>query len=104
LNILSVEKYYNKLKCNFNKGEYLDIIEKGRCIEEQILQKMNLNKIAQYKLFDQFKNGNIKIFNELQKKESSLNDFVGLSSFILKISGIWENDIYYGLTFKFMKV
>jgi hypothetical protein len=100
LNIISVEKYYNKLKCNFNKNEHMTIIEKCKEIEEGILKKMNLNKMAQYKVFEQFKNGNIKIFNECLSNDSNL--FKGNCSFVLKISGIWENDMYYGLTFKFL--
>jgi hypothetical protein len=101
LNIVSVEKYYNKLKCNFNKNEHIAIIEKCKQMEEGILKKMNVNKIAQYKIFEQFKNGNIKIFNE-NVSTNPPTKYVGPCSFILKISGIWENDVYYGLTFKFL--
>jgi hypothetical protein len=39
LNILSVEKYYNKWKCNFHKNEHMDIMEKGRQMEENLLKK-----------------------------------------------------------------
>jgi len=109
LNITSMEKYYNKLKCNFNKNEHIDIIEKCKEIEEGILKKMSLNKIAQYKIFEQFKNGNVKIFNEFLSNDlngsncsNCSNFFKGNCSFVLKISGIWENDMYYGLTFKFL--
>jgi hypothetical protein len=100
LNIFSAEKYYNKLKLHFNKNEHMNIIEKCKEIEENILNKMSLNKIAQYKVFEQFKNGNIKIFNECLSND--LNFFIGNCSFVLKISGIWENDTFYGLTFKFL--
>lgn len=107
LNIHSVEKYYNKLKCNFNASHHNHIIEKIKSMEEEILKKLDLNKIPQYKLYEQFKNGNVKIFNDLICKNKNIdimerNDD-GSSSFILKISGIWENDLYYGLTFKFVK-
>lgn len=39
LNIHSVEKYYNKFKYNFYMKQHIDIIEKCRCIEEEILKK-----------------------------------------------------------------
>ena len=39
----------------------------------------------------------IKIFSEHK-------DIQNINQFILKISGIWETDIDYGLTFKFIEV
>ena len=131
LNIQSVEKYYNKLKCNFNITYQSEIIEKIKTIEENILKKINLNKIPQYKLFEQFKNGNIKIFNDFDQRRNQMGfccndsfldhanpnpnpnpsmktnkemmEWCGQTDFVLKISGIWENELYYGLTFKFIK-
>lgn len=105
LNIYSVEKYYNKLKCSFHISEHTDIIEKIKHIEYDILKKLDLNKIPQYKLNDQFKNGNVKIFNYFTSKDTNidLSQWNGRSNFMLKISGVWENELYYGLTFKFIK-
>ena len=66
-------------------------------IEENLLKKCRTtNKIPQYKINEQLKNGNIKIFNEIENKT--------VCSFILKISGIWETHNNYGLTYKFMKI
>ena len=129
LNIQSVEKYYNKLKCNFIINQHINFIEKIKMIEENILKKINLNKIPQYKLFEQFKNGNVKIFNDFDRRKNQLGQVInenfsgsinsnsnshiktgkeilewnGVTDFILKISGVWENELYYGLTFKFIK-
>ena len=103
LNIHSVEKYYNKFKYNFHINQYVDIIEKCKSIEEELLKKIELNKIPQYKLSEQFNNGNIKIFNNTNSKCINTNEWIGINNFILKISGIWENELYYGLTFKFIK-
>jgi hypothetical protein len=139
LDIQSIEKYYNKLKCNFNTITHIDIIEKFKFIENNILKKINLNKIPQYKLAEQLKNGNVKIFDDLNLctfktttshavitdkgdadcaletrnglKDTNTNTNIntnttecfGKNDFILKISGIWENELYYGLTFKFIK-
>jgi hypothetical protein len=47
------------------------------------------------KIYEQMKNGNVKVFNEVYNKSSG--------SFILKISGVWETQTNYGLTYKFIK-
>jgi len=91
------EKYYNKYKCIFNTTTHREIIEKIKVIEENILKNANLKtKIPQYKIYEQLKNGNIKIQADDNKMTNNL--------FMLKISGIWENDNEYGLTYKFIKL
>ena len=131
LHLQSIEKYYNKLKCNFITGKHLDTIYKIRCLEEELLKKVSIKKTPQYKLSEQFNNGNLKIFNDTisnknndnnNKNNNKNNDNNNNDNaknidnkekdkiidtneriFILKISGIWENELYYGLTFKFIK-
>ena len=98
LHEINIEKYYNKYKCTFNTLMHKDLIENLRLIEESLLRKYNIrNKIPQYKINEQFKNGNIKLFldNNIDKLSNG--------NFMLKISGIWETDTYYGLTYKFLK-
>jgi len=91
------EKYYMKYKCTFNVSNHKDIIDNLKVIEEDILKKYEIkDKVAQFKIYDQLKNGNIKIFSDLNNKSSA--------SFILKISGIWETQVNYGITYKFIKV
>lgn len=89
------EKYYNKYKCNFNISTHKDIIDNIKIIEEDILKKYKVNKIPLFKIYEQFSSGYIKIFSDLENKSKY--------SFILKISGIWETQINYGLTYKFIK-
>jgi hypothetical protein len=97
LNDISCEKYYNKYKCNFNITAHKDMIDSLKMIEEDILKKIEIkNKIPQLKIHEQLKNGNIKLFHEINNKVPS--------SFILKISGIWETYLNYGLTYKFIKI
>jgi hypothetical protein len=68
-----------------------------KVIEEDILKKYEIrDKVAQFKIYEQLKNGNIKIFSDVINRSSC--------SFILKISGIWETHLNYGLTYKFIKV
>jgi hypothetical protein len=97
LNDIVCEKYYNKYKCNFDILSHSDIIDNLKVIEENILKKLDIKeKTPQFKIYEQIKNGNIKIFNDIGNKSSC--------SFILKISGIWETFSNFGLTYKFVKV
>lgn len=96
LNDIDCEKYYNKYKCSFNTIVHKDIIENIKTIEEQILHKYNIkNKVPQFKIYEQLRIGNIKLFNEIENKS--------VATFILKIAGIWETTNNYGLTYKFVK-
>jgi hypothetical protein len=97
LNDINVEKYYNKFKCTFNIVTHKDLIDGLKQIEDGLLRKCNVkNKIPQYKINEQFKNGNIKLFLENEDKLANNN-------FMLKISGVWETECHYGLTYKFLK-
>jgi len=97
LNDVVCEKYYNKYKCNFDIVNHNNIIDNLKVIEENILKKLDIkDKTPQFKIYEQIKNGNIKIFNDIGNKSSC--------SFILKISGIWETLSNFGLTYKFVKV
>lgn len=97
INDLFCEKYYNKYKCIFNPNNHNELIENIRKIEETLLCKVELqNKIPQYKIYEQLKNGIIKIFHEIIVKQNNI--------FLLKISGIWETQYSFGLTYKFISV
>jgi hypothetical protein len=97
LNDIYSEKYYNKYRCMFNTITHKDMIESLKVIEDNILKKTEIkNKIPQLKINEQLKNGNIKLFCEIANKTCC--------SFILKISGIWETQTNYGLTYKFIKI
>ena len=97
LNDITSEKYYNKNKCTFNVNNHRELIEKIKVIEENILKKIAINdKIPQFKIYEQLINGNIKFFSDYFSKSNN--------SFILKISGIWETQTNYGLTYKFTKI
>ena len=96
INNFICEKYYDKYRCVFNVNSHQDLIQNLKNIEETILKKINIiHKIPQLKINEQLKNGNIKIFNDITDKQSCM--------FILKISGVWETQYNYGLTYKFVK-
>jgi hypothetical protein len=95
LNYTSVDKYYNKYKCSFDFIQYKELIDKIRIIEEGLIKKSAiLGKTPQFKIYEQLKNGNIKVFSESSDK-------IG-NTFLLKIAGLWETDTEYGLTYKFL--
>ncbi len=97
LNDISSEKYYTQYRCNFNVINHKDIIDNLKIIEEGLLKKCEIkDKIPQFKINDQLKNGSFKVFTDICNKV--------MCSFILKISGIWETQYNYGLTYKFIKV
>ncbi len=90
------EKYYNKYRCVFNTQTHKELIDVLKTIEERILLKTDIpNKTPQLKIHEQLKNGNIKVFNDVIDRSSS--------AFVLKISGVWETQYSYGLTYKFIK-
>jgi hypothetical protein len=97
INHYSIEKYFNKYKCLFDITSHLNIINKIKDIESGILRKINIKgKMPQYKIFEQIRNGNIKIFSDNIERNNTM--------FVLKIAGIWETDTNYGLTYKFLKM
>ena len=89
------EKYYSKYKCSFNTLIHKDLVDNIKIIEEEILKKYKTNKSPSYKINEQLRSGFIKIFNDVGSRQNC--------SFILKISGIWETQNNYGLTYKFIK-
>jgi hypothetical protein len=94
---LIIEKYYNKFRCNYDINLHKELIEKIKCIEEHILHKNKIkDKIPICKIYEHIKNGNIKIFSDDIDKIKNI--------FILKISGIWETAINYGVTYKFINI
>lgn len=93
INNIHVEKYYNKYKYIFDINAHAEIIEKVKQIEFDILNKFDLDKIPQYKIYDQLRNGNVKIIADKMERCNNL---------LLKISGIWETETEYGITYKFM--
>lgn len=99
-NEVNYEKYYQKYKCFFDTEKCSKLVNSIYEIEKQLLDKISCiisNKIPQYKLAEQLKFGYIKLFCDMPPKQQT-------GVFMLKISGIWETDINYGLTYKFTRV
>ena len=79
----------------FNPYSYIDLIEKIKNIEIEILSRSGIiNKIPEYDLYKKLMSGNIKIMTDVIEEK--------FENFIIKISGIWENENNYGLNYKFI--
>lgn len=99
LQISQLENYFNKHKFIFNIKQNMKTISQMRCLEETILEKIYINnKKSVFRLYDQLNSGNLKLFKENLKLNKPYNDH----ELIIKISGIWENDYEYGITYKFV--
>tara|TARA_B100000424_G_scaffold177169_1_gene136858 strand:+ start:492 stop:944 length:453 start_codon:yes stop_codon:yes gene_type:complete len=96
LSNVMIEKYYNKYKCSIDiNNEYFQkIID----IEDKILSSINIyNKDKKLNILEQLNTGHLRIFSERELENRLYNNF----NIILKISGIWETEEEYGITFKF---
>ena len=97
INYSYIDKYFTKFKCSFDIVQHKEQLDKIYNIEDGLLKKINiLGQMPQYKIYDQLKNGNIKVFSDTINKVSS--------TIVLKIAGIWETELEYGLTYKFMTI
>ena len=96
LKYIKHEAYYKKIKFTYditsNENWLTAIFE----IEEAILNKYTCNKRQKKIIYETLNTGSIKIFSN---DEVSINNY---KSFILKISGIWETDTEYGVTYKIL--
>lgn len=91
----------NKLKLYFNFDDYASLINQLIAIEEAILNKYNISfKNKNYKLKEQLLSGSIRIFTE-DNTIPIINEY---KTFILKIAGLWEDNLNYGITYKFIKI
>tara|TARA_Y100000389_G_C17180894_1_gene373893 strand:+ start:77 stop:538 length:462 start_codon:yes stop_codon:yes gene_type:complete len=99
LSDFTIEKYYNKLKCVFNKKDNISIVKFLKNIETKLLQNIyfkNHKKI--YCIKEQLDQGFIKIYSNNNK--ISLDDSNNIK-LIFKISGVWSENNSCGLTFRF---
>jgi hypothetical protein len=99
---VTFEQYFNKKKCTFNPLDNDDNIQQLIRIEEQLLKHANItNKEPVYTLKTQLEKSFIKkcYLNCNSKQLHKTYDTIDI---IFKVSGIWEDDTHYGLTFRFI--
>ena len=91
------EDHYKKTKITYDIKSNKELLQGIYDIESTVLNKYSNNyKIQKKVIYDTLKTGTIKFFPT--ETNNSLNN----KNFILKISGIWENETEYGVTYKIM--
>lgn len=103
LSYITISKSFNKNIINYDLNSNKEMMSNIFDLETLIIEKYNkfLNshnkspKIPIYNLSNQLKLCNIKIFSDIDKRKQECD-------IILKISGIWENNKEFGITFKFI--
>jgi len=102
INVKNVKmvKFYQKFKCylNENDNNIKNTVTQLVDIENNLLQKINnFNKIPKYSLLEQVRLGFIKCCHNENDK---INDNVSSLNIHFKISGIWESENEFGVTYK----
>lgn len=98
-NNYQIEKYESKQKCIFDYTNNKLLLDKLIDLELNILNKYNfsINKIKKLLMKEQLEKKFIRLYYD--NHYSKLNNKL----ILLKISGIWENQVEIGITFKFIK-
>jgi len=99
IKIINKETYFKKIKISYDISNSInkEILMNIYNIENNILLKYKSTKKPRSILYETLNSGVIKIFPNIDKDINNSN-----SSLILKISGIWEDDKEYGLTYKIL--
>jgi len=87
-----ISDHYNKHKCTFPSYPNSQMIRSLISIERRTLESYSSPKIMVTNLRDHLMSGMIKIFTYEKN----------VGTIILKISGIWEDESSYGITYKFI--
>lgn len=98
LKITASEHYYNKAKLVYGVTENVEIIKQICAIESTLLAAIQPSSgaVPIPKLREQLLSGSIRIFATGAQPQTN-------GHIVLKISGIWETDAHYGVTFKFLE-
>ena len=92
------EKKHNKTMLRFNTASNSRLIENLICVEQYILdlyrRSMGSDKISAGTLQEHLNNGCVKIYRELE---------VMRPRYVLRISGVWEDNTRIGLTYKIVE-
>ena len=99
---ISFENHHNKCKIKFDKHIHKELINKLKRIEEEVIAKSDIRgKIPHYKIFEQIGYGYVKIHMDGELSAPVAHVVHAPMKMLLKISGVWETDFNYGVTYKF---
>jgi len=93
---IKYDTHYNKLKFTYDITSNNKLLNEIFDIEDAILNKNICLKTPKRIIRETLSSGSIKIYSNSDVK------FNNYKSFILKISGIWESDTEYGVTYKML--
>lgn len=105
IEILSIEKQMNKFIMKYNPNSYANntLIQELSKIEYRIIeyykQINEINKRTNCILNKQLLTGNLKIYKDYNLSKINKNP----PQYIIKISGIWENNNEIGITYKIIE-
>lgn len=99
--IFSTDYNFKKFRFSYNLDTNREMLNKIFNIERIILDNYNCNKKKKFNLYDYLSNGFIKIYNQDNDNYNVRKTKLG---FILKISGVWESNDEYGITYKLLLV
>ena len=104
INIFTALKNYHRYKCIFSTDKYQTIIDKVSMLEKNILLELYKNRNNKNRNNnDSYKQPNYNVSTLLRSGCFKLSKYSGCDNNIaLKISGIWETESNYGLTYKFI--
>jgi hypothetical protein len=97
INIDAIDKQYNKNIIYYSIDKNTETINNIKNIEHIILEKYSSDKNPAYNLEAQVNTGVLKLFSDSNDKKKNID-------VILKISGLWEDNTSYGITYKFLSV
>ena len=101
INVTNINSNYNRTFINFDINDTLNnkIIDYLTSIENNVLSMYNFskNKELKFLLKEQLLSGYIKIHSEDNNNDVD-------SKYIVKISGIWENEKNIGITYKIITI
>lgn len=86
----------NKQTISFNVNKCNNIIRQVQNIENFVLSKIPLNKKRIFNCTNQIKKGVININSDIVIKD--------VTRVYIKISGVWESNVEYGMSFKFVYI
>lgn len=95
--MLVEERYFQKSKLVFDTQKYASLVQIVQKIETIILDSFGSTKRRVSKMSDQFAQGTLRMGHS-----PSVEDIA--KDYVLKISGVWETEYDYGLTYKVMEV
>ena len=100
LDNIVIQEDFNKIVIFMQNNYYNFIYDSIKNIEKGIATKYYpyMKKVFVSKIADYFVNNKIRLFNDNNVKNGSYEN----KKLILKISGLWETDNQYGVTFKLL--